>query len=179
MFKLLTDEEKEKLVSEYKLRRLVIIVTFLAALFLLGIIGLFPSYIISVSREHEAQNRMEALNRELTGNSTEDINKWLQEINTKIKLFAPAADSDRPYEGYVKIVSLKPSKVFINSLGFQKNKANQIQYSVRGIAADRRSLVEFQNNLNNSTDFKNASVPVSNLAKDSDIDFTLTLDPKK
>ncbi len=179
MFKLLTDEEKDKLKAEYKLRRLVLIVSFLAAIFLIGVVGLFPTYIITASREKDAQNRVEALNKELTGNSSEDIDKWLQDINTKIKLFTPAADNDRPYEAYLKIISLKPEKIIIEGMGYQKTKANLVEYSVRGIAKDRRSLIDFQNKLNSSADFKNASVPVSDLAKDSDIAFTLSLDPKK
>lgn len=178
MYKLLTEEEKVKIESEYKSRRLVLIMVFLVALLLTGAVGLVPSYIIAASKENDAKISMKILSESLDGKTAEDLDVWLKNVNTKIKLFAPSQDTDRPYEAFRDIVSYMPAGVSISLLSYAKNKT-ETEYNLEGVAKDRRSLVEFQNNLNNSDKFMNASIPVSDLAKDKNIAFTLNLKPKK
>jgi Tfp pilus assembly protein PilN len=178
MYKLLTEEEKIKIEGEYKSRRIVLMMLFLVALLLVGSIGLLPSYIIAVSKEQDANSSLAALNQSLSGKTAEDLDIWLKEINTKIKLFAPSQDTDRPYEAFKDIIALKTEGIKINTFSYAKNKTN-IEFTLEGLAADRRTLVDFQNNLNSSDKFTSASIPVADLAKDKNIPFNLTLKPKK
>jgi Tfp pilus assembly protein PilN len=178
MYKLLTEEEKKKIQSEYTSRRLVVIMFFLLLLGLVAAIGLFPSYISVISKEKEANVNLVALNQSLAGKTTEDLDIWLRAVNAKIKLFAPAQDTDRPYEAFKEIITFKPLGIKLTTLSYLKNKSD-IEYKLRGVAKDRRTLVNFQNNLNTSDKFTNATIPVADLAKDKDISFDLTLKPKK
>lgn len=178
MYKLLTEEEKVLIEREYKSRKIVLIEFFLVALLFIGAIGLVPSYIIAVSKEKDANASLAALNQSLSGKTTEDLDTWLKEINTKIKLFAPSQDTDRPYEAFKEIIALKPNGIKINNLSYSKNKTD-IEFKLEGMAVDRRTLVDFQNSLNTSNKFTSASIPVADLAKDKNIPFDLTLKPKK
>jgi len=179
MYKLLPDEEKVLIKSEYKLRRLVILASFFIGILLITIVALFPSYLITITKEKDAKQRMSMLNKALTQNQGTDFGSWLKILNTKIKLFASNQDADKPYEGFIKIISLKSGGIVINEISFNKGAADKDQYEVGGTATDRRSLINFQNNLNKSSDFQNANVPISDLAKDKNIDFRMNLDVKK
>jgi hypothetical protein len=179
MYKLLPEEEKVLIKSEYKNRRLVVIAWFILGMLLVGVVALFPSYVITVYKETDARDRMAQLNKELSANSETDSTNWLANINTKIKLFSPSLDKDKPYEAFVKIISLKSSGIILTGISFTKGTAGKDKYTVSGTAGDRRSLIAFQNSLNTSSEFENASVPVSDLAQDKNISFKMDLDVKK
>jgi hypothetical protein len=49
---------------------------------------------------------------------------------------------------------------------------------IKGIAKSRLSLTTFQKNLEEHPLFKKANLPLSNLAQDRDISFSITLDPE-
>jgi len=178
MYKLLTEEEKIKIESEYKSRRLVVMMFFLVTLLLIGVVGLVPSYIIAASKERDANTSLEMLNRSLSGRTADELDAWLKDINTKIKLFAPSQDTDKPYEAFKEIIDLKPAGIRLTNLTYTKNKT-EIEFKLEGVAINRRTLVEFQNKLNTSEKFTNATIPVADLAKDKDIAFNLILKPKK
>ncbi len=178
MYKLLTEEEKIKIEAEYKSRRLVVMMFFLMVLLVMGVIGLVPSYIIAVSKERDANTSLAILNKSLSGKTVEELDIWLKNINAKVKLFAPSQDTDKPYEAFKEIIALKPTGIRLTGLTYAKNKT-ETEYKLEGIADNRRTLVDFQNNLNTSNKFTSANIPVADLAKDKDISFNLTLKPKK
>ncbi|MDQ3089824.1 MAG: hypothetical protein M3Q24_01565 [bacterium] len=178
MFKLLTEEQRVKVQKEYSQRRIVVLLVFLCAALSMGVVGLFPAYVVSASKEKDANQRIQILNQTLSGIRAEDLSVRLQDINTKIKLFAAAPSSDRPYEYYKEIISLRSNGIALSELSYRK-KDGKAEYSLGGVASDRRALIEFQNNLNNSLFFTNVNVPISDLAKSKDIDFNLTLEAEK
>lgn len=179
MYKLLPDEEKVFIKNEYKMRRLVVLAYFLLGLLIITIIALFPSYLITLTKANGAAQRMVNLNKSISDNQGTDFVGWLKTLNTKIKVFSPALDKDMPYEKFIKIISLKSPGIMIREISFTKGAGGKDEYTVGGTAGDRRSLINFQNNLNQSGEFQNANVPISDLAKDKDIDFMMNLDIKK
>ena len=176
MLKLLTEEEKVKVMREYVLRRAVVIVSALILVVIVGMVGLFPSYILSSAHQNELKERVKVMEELKLVPTEESPQVWLNELNLKLKLLSPSVDLDRPTEFVVMVLEQRMPGIRIT--GFKWSKKD-VQLSVSGIASDRQSLLTFENRLNASGKFSEVVLPVSNLAKDRDIAFQVKLSPKK
>jgi len=165
MFKLLTEEERQKVAHEYAMRRLIVMLCALILVLVVGIIGLFPSYLLS------NVHRIMALERR---NEDLGLQVWLEEINRKLQLLSPALDTDRPSHLIKKILDQKNEGIIIT--GFSSIKAkDKTNLSVSGVSANRQSLITFENRIASLSDFSEVVSPISNLAKDKDINFQIRL----
>jgi len=177
MFKLLTDNARIKVKKEYFLRRLIVGIGGICIIFLMGIIALLPSYIISKARMNEANIKIQALNNKASIKEAHALVVGMDELSQEIASLSPATGSTLPYELFLKIVNSKPTGITINSFVLKKD-LKSIVISVSGVANGRKNLSDFENILNNSGNFSEVKIPVSNFAKNSDINFQFNLSPK-
>ena len=178
MFKLLSDEARKKVSEEYILRRSVVMLVGISAVVVVGIVSLVPSYVISESHIHLAQARTAALKNSPTGGMRDELVSWLDVTNKKIKILSPNTQTSIPYENFIKVINSKPSGIRIAELEWSKTDTDT-SLIVRGNSNDRQALLDFQSKLNETNTFSKAVLPVSNFAKDKDIDFELKLVTKK
>ncbi|PIP55797.1 MAG: hypothetical protein CO183_00225 [Candidatus Zambryskibacteria bacterium CG_4_9_14_3_um_filter_42_9] len=178
MFKLLTEEERQKVSSVYSTRRAIIIFISLIVVLVVGIIGLLPSYVISNARQNEIieYEKIMANNSRDTGVDEKALNAWLEDINQKLQILSPALDTDSPSAFIDKILGQKISGITITGFSWIRIK-DEISLSIDGVATDRQSLVMFENNINSSEYFSMVTLPLSNLAKEKNIDFQIKLSP--
>lgn len=174
MFKLLSDTARQKVSTEYHLRRVIVIMIGITIVLLVGIIVLIPSYILSVSHENVALSRIEALKNSPTQHTSVELVSWLVETNQKLALLSPSMNNDSPYENFQKIIVVKPTGVTLQKFSLTKDK-KEITIFIQGTASDRNVLLDFQNRLNTSGNFSKATLPVSSFAKDKDINFDISL----
>lgn len=174
MYKLLTEEQKKKIQAEYRLRLVVIALWSLIAVIVIGMVSLFPSYILTKARYNELTERLAIL--EQTGLSFEDkeVQLWLNQMNQKLKLLSPKFDKDRPSVFIEEALRARVAGIRVTSLGW-KREANGEIITLTGTASDRQSLINFENKLDKLGNFGDVSLPISNLAKDKDIDFEVEL----
>jgi len=176
MFKLLTEKDRSKLQREYALRQITTITTGLCLVFTIGIVSLFPSYLLSSARESEALERFRIMEYVRGGNEGEDARLWLMSTNRKLALLSPKFDEDRP--SVVIDNLLKDRDESIKVTVFVWKKSGDIkELLVSGVARDRQALIRFESDINESGHFSNVTIPVSNLARDKDIEFSLKLLP--
>jgi len=174
MFKLLTDEARQKVSEEYTLRRGVLTMLGVSAVLVVGSISLVPAYIISESHIRVAQARTEALKNSPTGEKRDELVSWLSVTNKKLKILSPNSQTSIPYESFIKVVSSKSTGIKIAELEWSKTDTDTLLV-IRGNASDRQALLDFQSKLNDTKAFSKAVLPVSDFAKDKDIDFELKL----
>ncbi len=177
MFKLLTDNSRVKAKKEYFLRRLIVGLGGVCLILFIGVVALLPSYIISKSRMNEAKTKIDALNNQSSTQDAHALVEWMDELNKEISSLSQVDEKALPYELFVKIINSKPDGIIINSFVMKKDlKSTTI--SIAGMAKGRKDLYDFENILNNSGNFSEVSIPVSNFAKNSDINFQFNLSPK-
>ncbi len=174
MYKLLTDEQKKVVESEYKHRLAVIALWALIAIVVIGMVSLFPSYILTNARHAEVSERLALL--EKTGLSLEDqeVQTWLDQMNQKLKILAPKLDNDRPSLFIEEALKARTQGISITSLEWRRAEGREV-LALSGTARDRQSLINFESALDKSGKFGDVSLPISNLAKDKDIDFQVNL----
>ena len=176
MFKLLTEEESQKVAQEYVLHRVVIMLLVLITVLIIGVIGLLPSYVLSSARQNEVTERVRIANSFDQRGDESDLRVWLTDINSKLRVLSPKFDTDQPLDFIEKILDQKIANIRITGLSWIK-AGSGVTYSVSGIASDRQALVSFQDRINACSCFSVVSLLISNLAKNKDIDFQIKFSP--
>src|SRR3989344_4610462 len=151
MFKLLTEEERQKVAHEYAMRRLIVMLCALILVLVVGIIGLFPSYLLSNVHRIMALERTKIAGRAEQRNEDLSLQVWLE-----------------------KILDQKNEGIIITGFSSIKTK-DKTNLSVSGVSANRQSLITFENRIASLSDFSEVVSPISNLAKDKDINFQIRL----
>jgi len=176
MFKLLTEKERQKVAHEYAMRRAIVILLTLILVLVVGIIGLLPSYVLSNARENEALERMRIMGSVGEREDDATLQAWLKETNRKLQVLSPALDTDRPSDFIEKILDQRITGIAVTDFSWARAK-DKVILSINGMATSRQSLITFENRINSSKYFSEVALPISNLAKDKDIDFQIKLSP--
>ena len=176
MFKLLTEEERQRVVHEYALRRTIVMLFALILVLVAGIIGFLPSYILSNIRQNEVLERVRIMGDPGHGDSGAELQAWLLETNRRLTALSPKLDVDRPSDFVDRILDRRVTGVGITGFSWVKVE-DKITLSVNGVASDRQTLVTFENRINSSGYFSNVTWPISDLAKDRDITFQIKFSP--
>ena len=176
MFKLLTDEEKQKVTHEYTLRRAIVMLFAFIMVSVVGIIGLLPSYILSSARENEVIERTRIMERAGERGDKLELQAWLRETSRELEVLSPKLDTDRPSDFIKRILDQRVTGLRITGLSWAKVE-DKIALSVSGVALDRQTLITFEDRINASGYFSEVILPISNLARDRDIDFQIKFSP--
>ena len=176
MFKLLTEEERRKVAREYAVRRAICLFLALVLVLAVGIIGLLPSYVLSNARQNEALERARIMGSAGGREDDASLQFWLEETNRKLQVLSPALDTDRPSDFIKTILDQKAAGITITGFSWVRAK-DKVTLSVNGVAASRQALVTFENRINSSRYFSDVALPISNLAKDRNIDFQIKFSP--
>jgi hypothetical protein len=181
MANLITTQQKKNIKKDYNIRLLTTI------FFLIFILGLFvlayvaPYYFYVKHSYLMIINQFEKIiipeNNENIGESMSRIvNRTVEE--TKVVTFY-TQNTLKPSEYLEKIVmSLNPN-IKISRLVFGSNKNKEFQFLVSGLSSNREGLVVFIDDLKKEDSFLKVESPVSDFAKDNNIDFTLNIILKK
>lgn len=176
MFKLLTEEERYKVRREYIMRRAIVMLSAFILVLIVGVIGLLPSYVLSNARQNEVLERNRIISSSKQHEDNSDLEAWLVGINNELQILSPKLDTDRPSDFIDKILDERTSGVRITEFSWIKTKGG-VTLSVSGVGRDRQTLIAFENSINSSGQFSNVVLPISNLAKDRDIDFQIKFSP--
>ncbi len=175
MFNLLPESLKGEIIKEYNLRRLLVIAGFILCIQVSFYIFLFPSWMISYSKEADSVVRVEQLNNSklISDNGTAKL--AISDLNKQLNII----DKSLEYPILIKylnhIISVKSSQIKISHLSYSSQSNSKASLSLRGFSDTRDSLVEFKNRLEKLQAFKLVDLPISNYAKDKNIEFTINL----
>lgn len=174
MFNLLPRAEKESVRREYRLRLSAVTLWFIAATFAAGIIMLLPSWFLSSQKERAAEARFEALKKDGAERETTGLQDTLREASEELKLLSHEPPKIYLQELLAQTISKRTPKISVDSVTVRAAAENKRTLQITGSAADRAALVAFSRSLEEIRVFEKVDLPVSNLAKDRDIPFSIT-----
>ena len=174
MFKLLTENQNKKVRKEYFARRTIVIFFAFIVMLVVSLVGMLPSYLLTNTRQIEAEERYRII--EETGYiESEAISQaWLDDLKLKLRTLAPNLDKDRPSHFVDMVLESQVTGVRIIGISLEHNE-NKLNIMVEGVAATRQALVSFRESLEESSVFAGVTLPISDLAKDSNIEFQIEL----
>lgn len=173
MSNLLLENDKKAMKRDYFLR-LTAVTLFLAAFVtFIGSVLLLPSLFLVEAKKSTLVRQAEL--EQLT--SVEDGNPYTVVRKTEEKLDLLARNREREEAGELLtiIVEEKPLGVRLTSIVYSRQGASGGSFTVSGVATDRGALIDFSKRLERNQHFAEVILPVSNLASNRDILFSLSM----
>lgn len=175
MFNLLPESEKKALWKEYSLRRKVMYLIFLAILGAAMFIVAIPSLQLSLAKEREVEQRIEAVKRSTIAAEGDTLNQTLTNESLKIKALEPQGGGSFVYELVELIISHKGEEIKLRNISYRKTLDDSEEIIIAGRATDREALLDFREKLEGEGNFESTELPVSSFAKENNLDFTMTI----
>ncbi|MDP3996586.1 MAG: hypothetical protein Q8P86_02745 [bacterium] len=179
MFNLLTKEEKRSLRKEYRLRLAVVVLWFSFITGVLGLVFLVPVYVVSLQKEEISLANYRAVEESLEIKNEEELSLSLQDAELKLNTLLDNKEEVSVHDFLSDILNIKGDDIKIYSLTMlkskEKKKEEKHELMLSGVAANRAGLVEFANSLENHLLIREVELPISNFAKENDIEFMITI----
>jgi len=174
MSNLLSPKDKKKVKREYLLRLVVLVLLALGLTFLIIFIASIPSYFLSEHKVSVASDRIDFLESLIKESQASDSTDELTFTNEKIKSLRDSREFD--LSGAIQFVlTKKTSSIKITALSIKTMSDVERELIVKGIAQNRESLISFSDGLKSINRFVDVDLPISNLAKNIDIEFSLKI----
>ncbi|MEK7179850.1 MAG: hypothetical protein AAB706_00055 [Patescibacteria group bacterium] len=175
MFNLLPNEEKKDIYTTYSIRRAILGLLFL---FLAGIVmcvSLIPSFVLTKAKESEILQQIEFLNTSLALKNVNVLNQAIITARDDVKVLKDfASKSTSVFDLFNKILEKKSANIRLTGILFGA-VSDKRQIVLNGIAKDREALLEFAQSIGREKAFSDISLPVSNFAKNKDIEFSFSV----
>lgn len=179
MINLIPKEEKKKMVMDFYFRLAILFVVMIDFCILVAFFSLLPSYFISSVKRSLVSTRLENQKLEPLPLLGEDSLALLKDIDNKIILVEKFEKNK--FLPSVKVINAillnKRPDIKITQISYENSGMNEKKISITGIAPSREVLLLFREALENSSNFKNVNLPISNFVKGSNINFNLSLIP--
>lgn len=178
---LLPTEERHALRREYRLRLAIVMLFFVSCAVALGIVSLLPAYLYSRGQEKEALLRQEALLKSRKESGAEQIEKDLV-VSEAIAEKIIANEEKIIYNELVqKIISHRKRDLHITSFALSREMTTTTLAAVtlQGRAGTRESLLDFKKQLEGDKTFLRIELPLSDLAKNKNISFSMRLKARR
>ena len=175
MINLLPVGEKKKIHRDYVFRLLTVVLGVVSLSAVIGIVTLFPSYFISDFQKRAAIEEVERTRKTSGESDKENIASLLKEAQLKLKILSSERKKVFLRTVFDTAIGYKPNTVVLTGMVYQEGSEGKLTFIINGVADNREDLLVFSQNLKRDALFDNVELPVSNLAKDRNINFTLTI----
>ena len=177
MINLLPPSGKKRVIIDYWIRVVSIFFTLVGISFLFIGALLLPTYFylsfqahaLDVSELNLSDDVMSFQELEDEINIANDISNLLTKTQTYIEA-SQVIEEIKAFAG---------ERIFVSNISIEKKDGQIIAVKVNGAADDRNALVQFRDNAEASEFFSEVDLPLSNLAQDRDIPFSLSLEPSE
>lgn len=174
MRNLLPAAYRKKVTIEYRLRVAVVVFSLILIIAVVGIALLTPSYFLSRSKRDSASEQKAFIERSIEFRESEISAELLRKTRDRLVLLADDGNRMSFTEIIEKLIRDKGIGVAISGISHVRLGGTGT-LTITGEALQRDSLLAFKKALDREASFSSVSLPISDLAKSRDIEFTLTL----
>ena len=175
MANLLPQKERKRFEWEYKSRLLTIALLFLMSTIALGIILLLPSYFVSKSKGESISRQSELLKKTISLRESDTSVMSLLATKQKINQLVEVQKQVLQTEIIQTIIQNTDENITIDAFYYTQETGSGGEIRITGKADSRTALLSFSDSLKKENLFSRVDLPVSSLARDSDITFSITL----
>lgn len=175
MFNLVPDIVKEKILKDYKHRRIVVWLFSLLVCVVIFLVFLLPTYAYVFFEEKNTRADTVLINNSLQLKEADQVVSTIKETNEQLRALAMSGNPTDPLLTLEKVGQAKNSFIHINEIEYREDTASTSTLVLKGLADKRDALREFVNKLESTEGFFDVVLPVSNFAKDKDIEFSVNV----
>tara|TARA_B100000508_G_scaffold106241_1_gene84364 strand:- start:2831 stop:3373 length:543 start_codon:yes stop_codon:yes gene_type:complete len=174
MINLIPQAAKKSLLIEYWIRSVSVWAILWSLALIIGAAILLPPYVLISSQVSVYQESAAAASEKVENfkSVTVGLSRSNQEASMVMNMRHDTLLSD-----YIKLFeNLEGSAIEITNITLNKNDSGIGPVSIIGVADDRQNLAAFRDRLLAEEQVEKVDLPISNLAQDRDIRFTITVD---
>jgi len=175
MFNLLPQNLKQKIKSEYALRRMVVILSFVIFLQVSSIVFTLPLWFISGFKEKEAVLQKKYMDNSTLFKNTDSISDIVFDTNAKLRVINNVLSYPKFRPLVDIIIQSKSENIYISGINYKYTDVTTANIVIIGIANKREDLVAFVKTLEGTKVFQTVNLPVGNLAQDKNINFSIEI----
>lgn len=174
MFTLIPLEQKKKLIIEYRLRLLIMGLFFIILMFFFSTTLLLPSYLKMKSSFLDLIQKQSDVTRLVTEKNKGDLSRVIDDLRKNLSVADVSVQE--PTVLFEVITTERGDGIKLKDFSYSaKELPGQFIIRIKGVATDRKSLTLYQKNLLKHVEFTKVDLPISNLAKDIDINFDMII----
>lgn len=173
MFTLLAEQQKKYLTRQYRLRLLSVALFLISGVSLVSAGLILPSRImLGVDRSALTEEKI-VQGKTTTAEDGKNLQDTLKEIKAMIDTASP--EETKVFEAIQVVLAAKPIGVNITSITYTRGVGAPSSITIGGVAQERANLLNLTKSLGDEELWSDVSLPVSNLAKESNLSFTIGL----
>lgn len=174
MFNILTEDLKNDLKKAYKTRFWVLVFSIFNFLLIIFLLSLIPSYFILNDEKNNLKVQYDLLSQKSVSNDYSLTRKIFKDTNNFLNFLSLNNDKPFVYDFVADISNIKNNNIQVKNIMLNRLNATSSVITISGVALNREALTTFVKNIENKKTLK-IDVPVSNFAKDKDIDFSFDI----
>jgi hypothetical protein len=177
MLNLLLRKDRYDLKREYSLRFYNIFMLFLIFAIVIFMVLLFSVSIFVWVERNTIINQLNSVAVSIDAVEREELQSNIKKINSQINKFQQPKPA---YSGFLsEILTSGPNGITISGVSFDPimdSDEQKITIQIDALADSRRSMIEYSEALRENVLFENVNLPLSNLTRETDINFRLTME---
>lgn len=173
MVNLLPRKTIHRLHRTYYVRFATTIFALLAGAFAIGGVLMVPSYVVSERTVDSSERYLAAVEETIGVRERAGVSDEMRALAERVRILSEHNNTLSAVPFFEDVAELRTSEVRITGIGFNKGE-DAFSISLAGVAATRSALLEYIDRINESGKFEGVSVPVTQLALDADIPFSIT-----
>jgi len=174
MANLLPKNYKKKINQEYLLRLVGTSLSFLGVTFVLLTLFSIPSLLLSSAKLEITKERLESITSYVEETQKAGISDSVIFANQKIDIVSGSEKVNLTKLLHF-VLDKKNQKIKIEAIVVRSAGEQGRSIFISGLAKDRASLTDLQKSLETVADFSEVILPISNFAKNTDIDFSMEI----
>ena len=164
--------ERKRLHREYYMRVTIVSVVAISCAIIVGVAALFPAYIRAWFDRYAAQGAVAAVRS--TANADKQLNAAKAELGSDNMLVTTLVADEQPrFSDLVRSIAAVRRSVLIAGFSFAFADAKTISVTLSGVAPTRDDLLSFKARLEAAFPGTKIDIPISQLAKSSNIQYSL------
>lgn len=143
-----------------------------------GVVLTLPSWLALVFGRRDLELALLVAKQAPLAGEIGAIESGLKDFNRKLWLYEQAEKNVRPVLKPVEaILKTAPAAISLRNIFYERSsQTNPERIALKGRARTRSSFLSFVKTLEDSGEFKQIHSPISNLLKETDLEFSLVLD---
>ncbi len=176
MINLIPPQAKKSITLEYWLRVVTVWAFTIAAMFVLGGVLMIPTYVLINLQVAAFSDSAASASQKLA--TLKDVSGDLDTANKQAQALVIGLRYSQMSQ-YIKLFrKLENNDVTFSQIGINRTKDGVSPIQLSGTATNRQALAAFRDTLLGQSEVQSVDLPISNLAKDKDIAFNLTVTMK-
>lgn len=179
MFNLLPENLRERIKKEYRFRLTIVVLSFIILSQISFLVFLFPSWLISFYKEKDFIVKSDEISKTISALDVASTTSFIKVLNERLLNINDAMEYPMMMPIFDSILSVRSPSIRLSGIYYTASDSNSAVVTISGMSDKRDSLVFFTENLRKIESFSKVDLPISNLAKDKNIDFTISINIEK